>query len=58
MADGSTKLTPDEQAVLDLAVALSRLKEQAFRLGLYRTAHAIDDATNMIGWEIAISEKK
>jgi len=37
----------------DFSYRLVRMKEEAFRLGLYRTGHAMDVATRKVGWELA-----
>lgn len=41
-------MTPEE-----LAATLVQCKAEAGRLHLWRTLHAIDGATTVIGWEIA-----
>ena len=39
-----------EQALILRAV---KLKEELFRIGLYQTAHRMDEVTKSIGWEVA-----
>lgn len=36
-----------------LIETLVKAKAEAGRLGLYRTMHALDEATQQIGWEVA-----
>jgi hypothetical protein len=37
----------------DFAVELVQIKAKAGSLGLFRTMHALDKATNAVGWELA-----
>ena len=41
-----------------LAVKLTELKNEAFRLRLYETMRKLDTATVTVGWEIAELERK
>lgn len=44
----------DVKASEQLAIELVYLKARAGKLGLFRTMHALDKATQEIGWEIAV----
>lgn len=44
---------PETRFVLDLL----ELKDRAARLELWRTTHAIDEATRAVGWELARNRK-
>lgn len=37
----------------DFIRRLNALKTEAGKLGFYRTMHALDEATQQIGWEVA-----
>jgi hypothetical protein len=37
----------------DFIRRLVRMKEEAFRLGIYQTGHTLDEATRKVGWELA-----
>jgi len=43
----------DIQAMLDFAGDLTRMKVRAMELGLVETCHAMEPATQKVGWEIA-----
>ena len=38
---------------MEFTTALVRMKDRSGRLGLWKTMHAIDEATKVAGWEIA-----
>lgn len=38
---------------LEIAVDMNRLKNRLGRAGLFRTMHKLDEATRLLGWEIA-----
>lgn len=37
----------------DLALEIVQLKARAMRMGMYKTAHALEPATQAVGWEMA-----
>lgn len=37
----------------ELIIRMVEVKNEAGRLGLYRTMHAMDEATRVVGWEVA-----
>lgn len=43
----------DRNEALEIADRLVRFKADLGRLGLFKTMHALDAATQSIGWEIA-----
>lgn len=44
-------ILPD--GAMELSCELVKLKYAAFTMGLIKTGHALDKATNAIGWEMA-----
>ena len=57
MSEGYGRFKGRQEAqARELAITLVKLKDKAGRMGMYKTMHALDEATRAIGWEIA--EKK
>jgi hypothetical protein len=53
------KLTPKvRRERQELVQTLLQAKREAMRLGLIRTHHALDEATTVIGWEMAEHERE
>lgn len=48
--DNKSPLSP---AQIELTVRVLNLKSDLMKIGLYATAHYVDDVQTMIGWELA-----